>query len=157
MRPKPGGCKSLGMSTTRLASRRKVHRMCGHFQPVLYSPTLKFLRSAPENRMSTAKAAWNTDQVVDVLQGVPLFQGLPRTDLERIARLVKGRKVEAAELIFKEGDAGDKFYIVFSGSVEIIKERARGDTERLAVKRGGEAFGEMSLLSDAPRSASVRA
>src|SRR2546430_14120916 len=107
--------------------------------------------------MSTAKAAWNTDQVVDVLQGVPLFQGLPRTDLERIAHLVKGRKVEAGELIFKEGDAGDKFYIVFSGSVEIIKERARGDTERLAVKRGGEAFGEMSLLSDAPRSASVRA
>jgi CRP-like cAMP-binding protein len=128
------------------------------FQPVLHSPRLKIpLFSRWEHPMSTAKAAWNTDQVVDVLQGVPLFQGLPRADLERIARLVRGRKVEAAELVFREGDPGDKFYIVFSGSVEIIKERPRGDNERLAVKRAGEAFGEMSLLSDAPRSASVRA
>lgn len=98
-----------------------------------------------------------TEHVVDVLGRVPLFQGLPRSDLERIADLVAPREVRAGEFLFREGDEGDKFYIVFDGAIEILKERPLGDHERLAVKRGGEAFGEMSLLNDAPRSASVRA
>ncbi len=98
-----------------------------------------------------------TEQVVEVLGRVPLFQGLPRSDLERIAELVAPREIKAGEFLFREGDEGDKFYIVFDGAVEILKERPLGDHERLAVKRGGEAFGEMSLLNDAPRSASVRA
>jgi len=104
--------------------------------------------------MSALTAA---EHVVEVLGRVPLFQGLPRSDLERIAQLVTPREVNAGEFLFREGDAGDKFYIVFDGAMEILKERPLGDHERLAVKRGGEAFGEMSLLNDAPRSASVRA
>lgn len=97
------------------------------------------------------------DQAVEMLGRVPLFQGLPRSDLERIARLSRLRQLGAGELVVREGDPGDKFYIVYSGAVEILKERPRGDHERLAVKQAGEAFGEMSLLTDAPRSASVRA
>lgn len=97
------------------------------------------------------------EQVVEVLGRVPLFQGLPTTDLERIAELASPRDVQEGEFLFREGDPGDRFYIVFSGAVEILKERPLGDHERLAVKRSGEAFGEMSLLNDAPRSASVRA
>lgn len=98
-----------------------------------------------------------TEHVVDVLGRVPLFQGLPRADLERIAGLVHPRELQEGEFAFREGDPGDRFYIVHSGAVEILKERPLGDHERLAVKRAGEAFGEMSLLNDAPRSASVRA
>lgn len=104
--------------------------------------------------MSTGTA---TEHVVEVLGRVPLFQGLPRADLERIATLVNPRELQDGEFLFREGDAGDRFYIVYSGAVEILKERPLGDHERLAVKRSGEAFGEMSLLNDAPRSASVRA
>lgn len=102
-------------------------------------------------------SAETAEHVIEVLGRVPLFQGLPRADLERIADLVNPREVNAGEFLFREGDPGDKFYIVFDGAVEILKERPLGDHERLAVKRSGEAFGEMSLLNDAPRSASVRA
>jgi CRP-like cAMP-binding protein len=97
------------------------------------------------------------DHVVEVLERVPLFEGLPRSDLERIAQLVKPRQLSAGEFLFREGDTGDKFYVVFRGAVEILKERPLGDHERLAVHREGGAFGEMALLNDAPRSASVRA
>ncbi|MGQ0815777.1 MAG: cyclic nucleotide-binding domain-containing protein [Gemmatimonadota bacterium] len=97
------------------------------------------------------------EQIVSVLEKVPLFEGLSRKDLEKIAKLVRGRTVQAAELVFKEGDPGDKFYIVQSGSVEILKDKAGSEPDRLAVKRAGESFGEMALLTDAPRSASVRA
>lgn len=106
---------------------------------------------------TTAKPPWTLPQVVGILQTVPLFEGLPRADLERVAQLMRGKSVATGEMIFREGDAGDRFYVVFTGAVEILKERPRGNHERLAVKRAGEAFGEMSLLNDAPRSASVRA
>ena len=97
------------------------------------------------------------EQIVTVLEKVPLFEGLSRKDLEKIAKLVRGRTVGAAELVFKEGDPGDKFFIVQSGSVEILKDKAGSEPDRLAVKRAGDSFGEMALLTDAPRSATVRA
>lgn len=96
-------------------------------------------------------------RIVDLLGTVRLFQGLPRSDLERIAGLAKPKELDANEVLFREGDPADRFYIVGSGAVEILKERPLGDNDRLAVRRTGEAFGEMSLLTDGPRSASVRA
>ena len=98
-----------------------------------------------------------TENVVAVLGRIPLFQGLPTTDLEQIAAIVGRRELHAGEFLFREGDAGDRLYVVHDGAVEILRERPLGDHERLAVKRGGEAFGERSLLDEGPRSASVRA
>jgi CRP/FNR family transcriptional regulator, cyclic AMP receptor protein len=97
------------------------------------------------------------EQILKVLEKVPLFEGLSRRDLEHIAKLVRGRTLQQGELLFKEGDAGDKFYILQSGSVEVVKQKAGGEVDRLAIKRAGEALGEMALLTAAPRSATVRA
>lgn len=104
--------------------------------------------------MGTKTAA---DHVVQILEQVPLFQGLSRPDLQRIARLVKPREVEAGEFLFREGDPGDRFYAVFSGAMEVLRERPMGDHESLGVRGTGESFGESALLSDGPRPASVRA
>ena len=107
--------------------------------------------------MSTALPTPVIEQIVSVLEKVPLFEGLSRRDLEKVAKLVRGRTIRAGELLFKEGDPGDKFYILQSGSVEILKDKAGAEPDRLAVKRAGDSFGEMALLTDAPRSATVRA
>jgi CRP-like cAMP-binding protein len=100
---------------------------------------------------------WSTEQVVDLLQKVDLFEGLPEEDLGRIAEIVGGVSFEKDEVIFEEGEPGDAFYIVFKGAVQILKARPDGTEEKLAVRRDGEAFGEMALLNDAPRSATARA
>jgi len=105
--------------------------------------------------VSEQASGWSTDQVVALLQKVELFEGLPDDDLRRIAAIVEGGARDGGEVLFEEGDAGDAFYIVFKGAVEITKERADGTPERLAVRRAGEAFGEMALLNDAPRSATA--
>jgi CRP-like cAMP-binding protein len=97
------------------------------------------------------------EQVVTILGRVPLFEGLPSTDLERIAALARAREMKAGEFLFREGDAGDRFFAVTDGAVEILKERPLGDHERIGVKRGGESFSEMALLVDGPRTTSVRA
>jgi CRP-like cAMP-binding protein len=95
--------------------------------------------------------------IIEVLERAPMLRGLPRSDLENIAALVRARDLNAGEFLFREGDAGDRFYVVADGAVEVLKERPLGDHEVLAVKRGGQALGELSLLSEAPRSVSVRA
>lgn len=107
--------------------------------------------------MEAQTRTWTDEQVVELLGRVPLFRGLPDTELWSIAALARPRALGKNEMLFREGDPGDRFYIVYAGAVEVLKERPLGDHERLAVKRTGEAFGEMSLLNDAPRSASVRA
>ena len=107
--------------------------------------------------MELQARTWTDEQVVELLGRVPLFRGLPETELWSMAALARPRMLGRDEMLFREGDPGDRFYIVYSGSVEVLKERPLGDHERLAVKQAGEAFGEMSLLNDAPRSASVRA
>jgi len=95
--------------------------------------------------------------VVGLLEKVELFEGLPDDDLKRIAAIVRGTSVAAGEVLFEEGEPGDAFYIVFDGAMEITKARPDGSQDRLAVRRRGEAFGEMALLNDAPRSATARA
>lgn len=107
--------------------------------------------------MEAQTKTWTDQQVVELLGRVPLFRGLPETELWSVAALARGRALGRNEMLFREGDPGDRFYIVYSGAVEVLKERPLGDHERLAVKKAGEAFGEMSLLTQAPRSASVRA
>lgn len=107
--------------------------------------------------MTQAEQGWSTDQVMELLGDVELFRGLPAEDLRRVAGIVSGTAVDAGEVLFDEGEVGDAFFIVYKGAVEITKNRSDGSPERLAVRRAGEAFGEMALLNDAPRSARARA
>lgn len=57
----------------------------------------------------------------------------------------------------REGDEGDRFYIVVRGAVEVLKAEADGDQHQLAILDDGDYFGEMALLDEVPRTASVRA
>ncbi len=97
------------------------------------------------------------EDVLALLKGVPFFEGLPEEDLARITPLVRQVRVEEGEVLFHEGDAGDLYYIVQEGAVELTLSPTDGATEKLAVRRRGEGFGEMALLADTPRSATARA
>jgi CRP-like cAMP-binding protein len=95
--------------------------------------------------------------VIPLLRKVEFFGGLPDEDLERLAGIVDGMDLASGETLFREGSRGDAFYIVYEGAVELLKSRTGGDPEKLAVRRAGDAFGEMALVDDAPRSATARA
>ena len=107
--------------------------------------------------MSEPTQRCSTEEVVDLLQRVDLFEGLPAEDLGRLVEIVAGVSVAKDEVVFQEGEPGDAFYIVFKGVVEIFRAGPNETEEKLAVRRDGEAFGEMALLNDAPRSATARA
>lgn len=92
----------------------------------------------------------------DFLRNVALFAQLPDQDLDRVCEMMQEVRLAAGEELFAEGSRGDSAYIIESGELEIIKASVNRQV-LLAVRRTGDVIGEMGLLEDSPRSASVRA
>ena len=92
---------------------------------------------------------------LDEVRRVPLFADLSEEDLERLYQMAETVFISAGELVFAEGSPGDALYVVLDGELEVSKRQSDQDVV-LAVRRAGEFIGEMSLLEQAPRSASVR-
>jgi len=94
----------------------------------------------------------------DFLARLPLFESLPRTDLDRLAAAMRVIGLAPEAELFNEGDPGDRFYVVLEGRVNVLRAMEGGAERILAVRGTGEFIGEMSLLNrDGLRTASVRA
>lgn len=92
--------------------------------------------------------------MLDDLRRVPLLASLSEEDLERLYGMAQTVSISAGQCVIQEGDPGDALYIVLDGELEITK-RQGGQDVVLAVRSTGEFIGEMSLLEQAPRSASA--
>jgi CRP-like cAMP-binding protein len=92
-----------------------------------------------------------------ILARVPLFSGLDANSLDGLEAFAFRRTFKPNELIVEEGRTGNGLYVVLSGLVEVVKGLEGGQPQTLAVLGPGEPFGEMALLGEWKRSASVRA
>jgi signal transduction histidine kinase len=93
---------------------------------------------------------------INFLQKLPLFSGIPPDDLQRMVDLAEPISLGRGHVLMKEGDQEDSLYIVLEGEFEISKRSGKKDVV-IAVRGAGEVMGEMALLSEAPRSATVTA
>jgi CRP/FNR family cyclic AMP-dependent transcriptional regulator len=92
----------------------------------------------------------------DTLARVELFAGLEKKDLQLLAGTCREREYSAGSTLIKQGDTGVGLYIITSGTVHITKETDPDKAETdLGTVGPGNVLGEMSLLDDLPRSASV--
>jgi MFS family permease len=89
---------------------------------------------------------------IDVLRRTPIFGVLPGPALERVARNAVPRTVESGAVVIREGDRGDRYYVIESGTFRIARSG-----EAVAALGPGEGFGEVALLRDVPRTATVTA
>ena len=87
---------------------------------------------------------------LDTLEEVPLFEGLSKRHLRRIAKLAHIRRFAPGSVMVRAGDAGRSFYVLLDGSAKV--NRAGGRSVRIGA---GSFFGEMALIDDSPRSADV--
>jgi diguanylate cyclase (GGDEF)-like protein len=92
----------------------------------------------------------------ELLARVPLFRELDHADLERIAAVTRAESYAAGKDIVRIGDAGHALYVVLEGTVLVFYPSRSSDVE-LARLGAGEFFGEMAILNEKPRSATVRA
>ncbi len=96
------------------------------------------------------------EQVIGFLVDAPMFGDLSSPELSQVVQIMQVRNLLPGDQVFGEGDPGDAWYVVFSGTVEVVK--AEGDRQRvIAVLDQPACFGEMAILDGSPRSATVRA
>jgi cAMP-dependent protein kinase regulator len=87
------------------------------------------------------------------LEEVPLLSSLKSYERSKIADALETQKYTSGQTIIKEGDPGESFFILESGEADVFKEEEKGKVLKTYTK--GDYFGELALLNDAPRAASV--
>jgi CRP/FNR family transcriptional regulator, cyclic AMP receptor protein len=87
---------------------------------------------------------------VELIRKVPLFSGCSKKELERISMIADEIDFRPGKTLIKEGTAGREFFVLADGTAEISRKGKRIDTAG-----PGEFFGEMALLTDQPRNATV--
>lgn len=92
------------------------------------------------------------DRLVDLLHEVRLLGPLPLPTVELLALSLEPVAVPAGTDVFRQGDPGDRYYVIEVGNAEVV-----GDGHRIAALGPGEGFGEVALLRQVPRTATVRA
>lgn len=90
------------------------------------------------------------DLDVELLRQVPMLRTLPLPSIEQLARGLERVAVPAGQAVFSQGDVGDRYYVVESGEVDVL-----GDGELVTTLGPGAGFGEIALLRDSRRTATV--
>jgi CRP-like cAMP-binding protein len=96
-------------------------------------------------------------RVTDLLRTMDIFEALPSEELETIAQLLRERRLAEAEVLCRQGDPGDALFIVTGGRIRLSTTDPSGNEKVLTYFTDGQFFGEMSLLTGAPRSATATA
>src|SRR5205809_539004 len=133
----------------------------GSNSPVLEVPghVLDYLQNQPTLTLATASSAGDTrsggiDFHRDLVYSV--FRDLPQRDAESLAAQLNTLEVGAGDVVVRQGAPADKFFIIIDGEVEVVRDDD-GQERTLATLGRGQFFGEMAILRDSPRMATVRA
>jgi CRP/FNR family transcriptional regulator, cyclic AMP receptor protein len=95
---------------------------------------------------------FSRDAKVEALKRASLFEGLSRKQLVELAKVAEDVDVAAGKVLCRQGDSGREFFVIMEGEAEVTK-----DGKHIATCRAGEFFGEIALIEQVPRTATVTA
>jgi CRP/FNR family cyclic AMP-dependent transcriptional regulator len=93
---------------------------------------------------------------VELLQRIPLFANVEASKLKLLAFTSERIAFESGQVLFRQGDAGDAAYIIIEGEAEVLVSGASGPIQ-VAVLGRNDIVGEIAILCDVPRTATIRA
>ena len=99
----------------------------------------------------------NRAEIVSTLQRVPLFSGLNKRQLDSLAKTFVERKYKAGQDIVTQGKGGEGFFLITSGKAEAVREQMDGTKTVVNTFGSFDFFGELALLDDGVRTATVTA
>ena len=98
-----------------------------------------------------------TETIIDFLIGLPLFNDLTSAELKTVARYMGFIEIKKGDVLFYEGDRGNYMCFVIDGILEVIKQTEQQTEAVISTLTRGRSIGEMSIIDNFPRSATVRA
>lgn len=97
------------------------------------------------------------DEKTKIIKGFPLFQNLADSQVQTISEAVFEKEFLPGDILVDQGDRSDGAYFIISGSVKVYRISLDGNPINIAILGSGEVVGEMSLVDEEPRSATVEA
>ena len=94
--------------------------------------------------------------ICEMLRPMSLFQNLGTVEITQVAQKMKSQRFRAGDELVREGEPGDRFYLLSAGAVAVTTHEA-GPDHRLAVLQSGDIFGERALITNEPRNATITA
>lgn len=153
------GAKSVEreLISARAHPSRQV-QLCAHMALKRIKSKQSSLRKRSRNK-DLEKEIGHMDTMMErflFLRSVPLFSDVEGQDLQWINEITHEQKCRSRQIIFREGDPGESLYIILSGSVRVFKGQ-KGREITIDILQERDCFGEMAILDQEPRSASVAA
>ena len=95
------------------------------------------------------------ERLITFLLETPMFDKLEPSEIMEIIHIVEVEIYKAGDIIFREGDTGDAWYVLYHGAVDVLKHGASGE-KKITSLGPQSCFGEISILDGSPRSATIR-
>ena len=106
----------------------------------------------------TKLSLWkNKTALIFAFEKIPIFDDLSDEELDRLMQYMSLYEIEAGETLFEEGEIGRYVGFVVEGKLEVLKKSVTGSPVSIATLSQGYSIGEMSLIDQEPRSATIRA
>ena len=95
------------------------------------------------------------ERMITFLLETPMFENLDPEEIMQVIHIVEVQLYQAGETVFREGDSGDSWYVLYRGKAEVLKNSEAGE-KLISTLEPGSCFGEIAILDGLPRSASIR-
>jgi CRP-like cAMP-binding protein len=99
----------------------------------------------------------NLNEEVELLKGVPILSKIEPARLKLIAFTSERLNYSAGQELCHQGDPGDAMYVILGGVAEVLIDRTDGGQIRVAEMKKNDFFGEIAILCDVPRTATIKA
>lgn len=94
--------------------------------------------------------------IIDFISNIPLFESLTLKEIETVSRYIQRKKLKAEEILFNQWDKAESVYFVEHGALEVLTKSDPENYTVVATLHRGRSIGEMSLIDNFPRSATVQ-